>query len=228
MSIFSRFKPQGEKQLPTGLSDEKKAQIDAVVASWGDVQRTGRASVYDGSEPPVQILAPEGVAYFVAAMESEAARIDAEATELQKRRLAEIAQKDAEIAAIKREIEATKAKIQTQNDEIDRRVRSLSALVRTAQKIIPQFDASNMQDEAAIRREVVRRRFGDVAVDGRSEAYIDERFESLEARVNVDPFAAVVKDGIKQSGGAVTDMRDAAEKAWQDMVADLHSSHQKH
>ncbi|TAA61877.1 hypothetical protein [Shinella sp. JR1-6] len=220
MSFFSWKKVRVETAEEVGLSDEKKAQIDAVVASWGEVSRSGRKSTYDASEAPMQIVTAEEVAYFVHAMEAEAARLDAAATELQKRRLAEIAERDAQIASINREIEAMKAKARTEDDEIHRRAEARAKLLAVVAKIDPSLDASKITKDADIRREVVRRRFGDEAVNGRSDAYIDERFESLEARVNVDPFAAVVKDGLKPSDG---DLRGASERAYQQMVADLNN-----
>ncbi|MBB5041892.1 hypothetical protein [Shinella fusca] len=209
----------------TGLTDAKKAQINAVVKSWGQVKVAGRTPTYDGTEPPVQLLSKEELDYFLQAMEQEAARIDAEATELSKRRLAEIAEKDAQIASLNREIEATRERVNAQGLEVQRRADARAKLLAVVRKIEPNLDASKITKDADIRREVVRRRFGDAAVDGRSEAYVDERFESLEARVNVDPFAAVMKDhGRTPAPGT----REAADKAWQNMVDDLTSYHRKH
>lgn len=220
MSFFSWKKVKVETADEVSLSDEKKARIDSFVASWADLKRVGPNPELDGAKPPLQILTEEEIAYFVAAMETEAGRLDAEATELQKRRLAEIAEKDAQIASIKREIEATQAKIKAQEDEIRSRAGVRSKLLAVVSKIDPGLDASKIMKDADIRREVVRRKFGDSAVDGRSDAYVDERFESLEARVNVDPFAAVVKDGLKPSD---SDLRGASERAYQEMVADLNN-----
>lgn len=225
MSLFSWKRVKVETADEVGLSDEKKAQIDAVVASWGEVTRAGRPSTFDGSEAPVQILTAEEIAYFVQAMEAEATRLDAEANDLSKRRLAEIAEKDAQIASLNREIEAARDRVKTQELEVQRRADARAKLLAVVRKIEPNLDASKITKDADIRREVVRRKFGDSAVDGRSEAYVDERFESLEARVSVDPFAAVMKDHVRMPTRGTP---EAMEKAWQDMVADLTSSYSKH
>lgn len=219
MSLFSWKKVPVETAAEVGLSDEKKTQIDSVVASWGAVKRTGRKSTYDGSEPPVQIVTAEEVAYFVQAMEEEAVRIDAAATELQKRRLAEIAERDAQIASINREIETIRAQARTGDDEIHRRAETRAKLLAVVAKVAPQLDAKSIMKDADIRREVVRSVLGAEAVNGRSEAYIDERFESLEARANVDPIREALLD--RKPGG--NDLRGASERAYQEMVADLNN-----
>lgn len=217
MSFFGWKRVKVETADEVGLSDEKKAQIDAVVASWGEVKRSGRKSTYDGSDPPVQILTAEEIAYFVQAMEAEAARIDAEATELQKRRLAEIAERDSQIASINREIEAIKSKLKAEDDEIHRRAEIRAKLLETVEKIEPGLDASKITRDADIRREVVLRRFGDEAVNGRSEAYIDDRFESLEVRVNVDPLRQVLLSRDSATAGH----GDPRESAYQEMLKNL-------
>jgi hypothetical protein len=219
MSLFSWKKVKVDTSAEVTLSDEKKAQIDAVVASWGEVTRTGRKSTYDGSDPPVQIITAEEVAYFVHAMEEEAGRIDAAATELQKKRLAEIAERDAQIASINREIEAMKAKARTETDEINRRAETRAKLLAVVAKVAPQLDAKSILKDADLRCEAVRHVFGASAVDGRSEAYVDERFESLEVRANVDPVRAAMLD--RKPGD--DDLRGASERAYQQMVADLNN-----
>lgn len=219
MSFFGWKRVKVETADEVGLSDEKKAQIDAVVASWGEVSRTGRKSTYDASEAPVQIVTAEEVAYFVHAMESQASRLDAAATELQKRRLAEIAERDAQIASINREIEAMKAKARSEDDEIHRRAETRAKLLAVVAKIDPRLDASKITKDTDIRREVVRRKFGDAAVDGRTDAYVDERFESLEARANVDP----LRDALLNRKPSDDDLRGASERAYQEMVADLNN-----
>lgn len=176
----------------------------------------------DRKEEPLKLLTDADVAYFVKAMEDEAALIEAEIEDARKRHIADIAQKDAQIAAINREIESRKAKLQDQDGEIHRRALALVDTKDIAKKIYPAFDADNFSSALDVKREVVRRRCGDGAVDGKTEAYIDERFELLAARVNTDPFAVVMADGIRRN-----DPKDAAEKAYQDSVQRLRDAHKQ-
>ncbi|RWX74445.1 hypothetical protein EPK99_25000 [Neorhizobium lilium] len=213
--------PLDDAEMTPGL----KEQIDGIVQGWGEVTRGLRDARPTPDESPLKIIRKADVAYFMKALEDEGNRIEGEIKDLLSRRNAEVAQKDAERAHLLREKDRLLADMQTKADaqeaEVHRRGHSLFLLHRTVSKIDPRFDAGEMVDEAAIRREVVRRKFGDAAVNGRSEAYVDERFESLEARANVDPFAQVVADGL----APVLSGNDAAEKAYQDMVRGLSDAH---
>lgn len=212
-------KPEGTSDLSDGV----EARVAAFVVSWGAIQRGEREFVADSKEAPLQLLTEADVTHFVKAMEDEAARIETEIHNVRHRRNAEIAQKDALIAAINRQIEAAQAKVADQAAEIDRRAQARVDLLETVRRIDPAMDASKIMRDADIRREVVRRKYGDVAVEGKSEAYIDERFESLAACANVDPFARVVADGIisnTQDSG-----RAAADRAYADYVSSLTDAH---
>lgn len=218
--LFNRSKPQVRAGLTDGIEDK----VSDFVKDWGTLQRGQREFTADSQEPPLQLLTDADVAFFVKAMEDEAAKIETEIQDVRRQRNAEIAQKDAQIAALNREIENTKANIQTQSDEVIRRGDKRAELLAVVKRVDPALDASKLIKDGDIRREVVRRKFGDQAVEGKSEAYVDERFESLETRANVDPFARVVADGLVSSGNA----KDAAEKAWLDMVNDMNAAHRKH
>ncbi len=180
----------------------------------------GEASASPFNEAnPLQLPTTADVEHFVQAMEAEAARIDAEANELRTRRLAEIAEKDAQIAALNRDIEAATARHNEQEAEVARRATLRSKLIETVKKIAPKIDTGNLSEDA-IRRAVVQGRFGADAVAGRTQAYIDCRFDFLADEANVDPFAAVVRDGLAPT---VQDGRSAADKAYADMVANLNN-----
>jgi hypothetical protein len=220
--FFNRTKIADETAPRVGLTDGIEAKVAAFVKDWGSFKRGTRQPVTDSTEPPLQLLTDRDVAYFLRAMEDEASSIDLEIeqkiADRKRAHLAEIAQKDAQMASIRREIEATEARIRSQFDEIDRRANARCALLDVVRNIDATFDASKILKDADIRREIVRRKFGDVAVEGRSEAYVDERFESLEARTNVDPFARVVADGIAPT---VQDGKAAADKAYAEYVQSL-------
>lgn len=219
--LFNRKKEDGTHQR-VGLSDGVEAKVAEFVKDWAALQRRHRQPVADRKEEPLKLLTDADVAYFVKAMEDEAALIEAEIEDARKRHIADIAQKDAQIAAINREIESRKAKLQDQDGEIHRRALALVDTKDIAKKIYPAFDADNFSSALDVKREVVRRRCGDGAVDGKNEAYIDERFELLAARVNTDPFAVVMADGIRRN-----DPKDAAEKAYQDSVQRLRDAHKQ-
>lgn len=219
--LFNRKKEDGTNQR-VGLSDGVEAKVAEFVKDWAALQRGQRQMVADRKEEPLKLLTDADVAYFVKAMEDEAALIEAEIEDARKRHIADIAQKDAQIAAINREIESRKAKLQDQDGEIHRRAIALVETKDIAKKIYPAFDADNFSSALDVKREVVRRRCGDGAVDGKTEAYIDERFELLAARVNTDPFAVVMADGIRRN-----DPKDAAEKAYQESVQRLRDAHKQ-
>ncbi len=220
--FFNRNKQQ-EPAPRVGLSDGIEAKVAAFVKDWGALQRGERdiRSVID--EAPLQLRTDADVALFVKAMEDEAARIEIEIDNLRQSRNSEIAQKDAQIAAINREIEAQKARGQAQLDEIDQRAQARATLLAQVSRIDPKLDVAKITKDSDIRREVVQRKFGAVAVDGKSEAYIDERFESLVARANVDPFARVVADGLISN--ALDTGRAAADRAYADYVSSLTEAH---
>lgn len=219
--LFNRKKEEGTHQR-LGLSDGVEAKVAEFVKDWAALQRGQRQLAADRKEEPLKLLTDADVAYFVKAMEDETALIEAEIEDARKRHIADIAQKDAQIAAINREIESRKAKLQDQDGEIHRRALALVDTKDIAKKIYPTFDADNFSSALDVKREVVRRRCGDGAVDGKTEAYIDERFELLAARVNTDPFAVVMADGIRRN-----DPKDAAEKAYQASVQRLRDAHKQ-
>lgn len=213
--------PLGDSEMTPGM----KEKIDDMVKGWGEVTRGLRDAKPDTGELPLKVVRKVDVDYLMQALEDESGRIEDELKELRRQRNAEIAQKDAERSRLLREKERVLADLQAKADaqeaEINKRAHARVALLATVAKIDGSFDAAGILKNEDIRREVVRRKFGDAAVDGKSEAYIDERFESLEARVNVDPFARVLADGIKPA----LDGAAAAEKAWQDSVDYLRNAH---
>lgn len=217
--LFNRKKEDGTHQR-VGLSDGVEAKVADFVRDWGALKRGKREFVADRKAEPLKLLTDADLAYFVKAMEDEAALIEAEIEDARKRHIADIAQKDAQIAAINREIESRKAKLHDQEAEIHRRALALVDTKDIAKKIYPAFNADNFSSALEVKREVVRRRCGDGAVDGKTEAYIDERFELLAARVNTDPFAVVMSDGIRSN-----DPRAESERAYQASVQRLRDAH---
>lgn len=230
--FFNRNKPHDDLTLSDAeMTPGMKEKIDDMVKGWGEVTRGLRDAKPDLAEPPLQIVRQADVAYLLSALEDEGSRIEAEIEERRKSFRAEIAQKDAERASLLRQKERiiadTQAKLDAQQAQIERRGDARAALLHTIAKIDPAFDASSMLKDADIRREVVRRKFGDASVADRSEAYIDERFELLAGRASVDPFALVVADGIVATGGSLDALRRGAEDAYTKCVDDLRNAHKR-
>ena len=108
-----------------------------------------------------------------------------------------IAAKDAEIAKLEAAKDAAEAKVLSDAD-LDKRVADRADLITTAKAIVSDVKTEGLSD-AAIRKAVVVAKLGDAA-DGKSEAYIDARFDILaEDAAKADPFADAVKGGIKHS-----------------------------
>lgn len=126
-----------------------------------------------------------------------------------------IAAKDAEIAKKDAELDATKAKVLSDAD-LDKKVQARADLIAVAKTIAKDVKTDGLTD-AGIRKAVVIAKIGDTAVAGKADAYIDARFDILvdeAAKGAPDPFAALVKDGIKPTNDASTS--DAAHKAMTD------------
>lgn len=126
-----------------------------------------------------------------------------------------IAAKDAALAKAEADRDAAKAKVLSDAD-LDARVAARAALIDTAKRIAPEVKAQGLSD-AALRKAVVVAKLGD-AVSGKSDAYIDARFDILaEDAAKADPVA----DAMRASDGKVVTLdgayaeRDAALRdAW--------------
>ena len=223
--FLSRNKTEERLELnDSEMTPGMKDKLDTLVSGWGQVKRGVRDAHPGESDAPLKVIRKADVDYLLSALDAEANRIEAEmAQTLADRKLqhqAEIAKKDAEIAAINREIEERKAQIAAQEQDVWRRTAEIRKAADIAARIFPAFDASGYVHASDVRKDVVRRRFGDAAVDGKSEAYIDDRFDVLAERANVDPFALVVSDGIQRN-----DPRSEADRAYEKMVQSLRDSH---
>jgi hypothetical protein len=134
-----------------------------------------------------------------------------------------LATKDAELAAKDAEVDALKAKVLSDAD-LDKRVADRADLIATAKSIAKDIKTDGLSD-AEIRKAAVVASLGDAAIADKSDAYIDARFDILAedakklADANpADPVVAALK--ARDAGTA-----DAAETAYQKMVADMQSAH---
>lgn len=105
---------------------------------------------------------------------------------------AAIATKDAELAAKDAEIDALKA-AKLSDAEIDAKVQARSDLLTKA-KSVADTDFTGLSD-ADIKKAAVVAKLGDAAIEGKTEAYIDARFDILvESADKADPFAKAMND----------------------------------
>jgi len=133
-----------------------------------------------------------------------------------------MAAKDAEIAKKDAALDAANAKVLSDAD-LDKKVQARADLIAVAKTIAKGVKTEGLTD-AGIRKAVVVAKIGDAAVAGKADAYIDARFDILvddAAKGAADPFAAIVKDGIKSvNDGSTSDvahkaMTDHMTSAWQ-------------
>ena len=130
----------------------------------------------------------------------------------------EIADKDAEIAKLEAAKDAAEGKVLSDAD-LDKRVADRADLIGKAKAIVADVKTEGLSD-AAIRKAVVVAKLGD-AVAGKSEAYIDARFDILsEDAANADPFADAMKGGTVTNDGA-----NPADKAYRDNLTYLETAH---
>lgn len=100
--------------------------------------------------------------------------------------------KDAELAAKDAEIDALKA-AKLSDTEIDAKVQARSDLLAKA-KLVADADFTGLSD-AEIKKAAVVAALGDTAIEGKTEAYVDARFDILAKSADkADPFAQGMQD----------------------------------
>ena len=127
-----------------------------------------------------------------------------------------IAAKDAEIAKKDAEIDALKAKV-LDAKALDAAVTARADLIAKA-KQVHDADYSGKTD-AEIRKAAIAGKFGDAALAGKADAYVEARFDIAVADAEgADPMrAAMMGDG----GRAVLNVSDARDAAYQKHVDSL-------
>lgn len=132
---------------------------------------------------------------------------------------AAIAAKDAELAQLQAKLDDAQSKILS-DAELDARVAKRAELVSVAASIAPNVKTAGMND-AAIRKAVVVAKIGDAAIDGKSDAYIDARFDILAdaAKTEHNPVVSAIKTGVVNVGDAA----GAEKAAWAKSLNDMNS-----
>jgi len=114
----------------------------------------------------------------------------------------EMDKKDGELAAKDAELSAMSKSVLSDAD-LDAKVAARADLIGKAKAIAKDLATAGLSD-AAIRRAAVVSRLGDAALIGKSEAYVDARFDIFsEDAAKGDPVADALKNGTK----VVTDAR---------------------
>ncbi|MBY5682653.1 DUF2213 domain-containing protein [Rhizobium leguminosarum] len=173
-----------------------------------------RTVVVDGLSVQTTDQGAQAIAKLLKDLESSAAKIvssdAAHATA--------IAAKDEEIGTLKAENQKLKDAAPKPAD-LDKLVADRAALVTTIKAIDSKIEVSGVSD-GDLRRAAVKAKLGDEMVKDASDAEITGMFKAIAKDVKTaDPFATVVKDGLKQadpsnSNAAHTSMVNDMSTAW--------------
>ncbi|WP_019997264.1 DUF2213 domain-containing protein [Aureimonas ureilytica] len=132
---------------------------------------------------------------------------------------AALAAKDKEIATKDAAIDDAKGKILSDAD-LDKRVQERADLIALAGAIAKDVKTAGLSD-AAIRKAVVTAKLGDAAVAGKTEAYLDARFDILaedaKKAAGADPLRAAIGDAAPAPtnvSDAYTQMLERDRNAW--------------
>jgi len=117
-----------------------------------------------------------------------------------------LAAKDKELATKDAEIDNLKSKILTDAD-LDHRVNDRADLIATA-KTVADKDYTGKSD-SDIRKMAVAAVLGQSAIDGKSDDYVQARFDILAEDAGQDPVRKIIKAGDAQSGNTVDQAHSA-------------------
>lgn len=186
---------------------------DAAVDHWGAAPITRaqdketpmnlRTVMVDGLSVETTDQGAQAIERLTSDKKTLQSALDAEKSKTEEERRkheAEMAKKDAAL-------DDAKAKVLDQAG-IDRLVSDRVALVAVAAKIAPNVKTTGLSD-AALRLEVVKTKLGDAAVAGKSEAYVDARFDILaeDAAAKADPVRHTMTSMDRAAPGRVMDSR---------------------
>jgi len=124
-----------------------------------------------------------------------------------------LAAKDTELATKDAEIDTLKGK-QLSDEDIDKRVNDRGDLIATA-KSIADKDYTGKSD-SDIRKMAVAAVLGQDTIDGKSDDYVQARFDILSEDANQDGVRKVIKSGDNTPGNSVDKAHDAMVTGMQD------------
>lgn len=200
-----------------------QARIGDGVRSWGAAPVTSDQKPKEEKIMTLKTVTVDGIpvevtdqgATVIATLQSRLADAISKMTATETAHQTALAAKDAELAKKDAELDATKTKVLSDAD-LDKRVQARGDLIATAKAIAKDVKTEGLSD-AAIRKAVVAAKIGDAAIAGKSDAYIDARFDTLiedAAKNPNDPFRSAVKQGLTSDA----DLTDS-NKAYEAMLA---------
>jgi len=198
--------------VPRGRANSTR--IGDGAANWGATPCPPKSNVKDHDMTMLTVVLGDQAAQVavadapkVEAFKADAAKKMADAETAHAKAIADA---DAKLAKAEAALDAEKAKVLSDAD-LDKRVADRADLLAVAKGIAPEVKTAGLGD-AAIRKAVVTAKLGD-AVEGKSDAYIDARFDIL---AEADPFADSLKSGVKKTNDA-----DPAGTAYASNVASM-------
>lgn len=216
LAIVDRARAGSQARIGDGASWGASPFIPTADERKGPMADTLRKMLVDG----LQVETTDAGAAAIEKLLNDKKTLESRLVDADKAHQAAIAAKDAELAKKDAAIDAEKAKVLSDAD-LDKRVQERADLITVAKAIAKDVKTEGLSD-AAIRKAVVVAKIGDSAIAGKTDAYIDARFDLLvedAAKGAADPFAAVVKDGLNSNNDADKVVTDA----YAQMVKDLKS-----
>ncbi|MDX0518725.1 DUF2213 domain-containing protein [Sinorhizobium medicae] len=214
VAIVQRGRAGSEARIGDGAGKWGVSPVNTQIADERIPKMDLRKILVDGLTVETTDQGAQAITKLQKDLESSAAKfVDAE-----KAHQTALVAKDAELAKKDAEIDALKGKILSDAD-LDKRVQARADLITKAHAIAKDVKTEGLSD-AAIRKAVVVAMLGDAAVAGKSEAYIDARFDMLvedASKNGADPFRTVVQQGLSQ----VSDADKVVTDAYSQMVADM-------
>ncbi|WFU89468.1 DUF2213 domain-containing protein [Rhizobium sp. CC1099] len=209
-------KARGREELRIGDGAEKWGAAPIITTDKETVDMTEalRTVVVDGLSVQTTDQGAQAIAKLQKDLESSAAKITANDAAHN----AAIAAKDEEIGTLKADLKKAQDAAPKPED-LDKLVADRAALVTTIKAIDSKIEVSGKSD-ADLRRAAVKAKLGDEMVKDASDAEISGMFKAIAKDVKAaDPFATVVKDGLKPvDGSTVTaahkEMTDHLTSAW--------------
>ncbi|MBX5190135.1 DUF2213 domain-containing protein [Rhizobium sp. NZLR3b] len=193
LAIVDRARAGSQARIGDGAISWGAAPISTTDKETVDMTEALRTVVVDGLSVQTTDQGAQAIAKLQKDLESSAAKITAND-----------AAHTAAVAKLQEDIGTLKAENQKLKDaapkpaDLDKLVADRAALVTTIKAIDSKIEVSGVSD-TDLRRAAVKAKLGDEMVKDASDAEINGMFKAIAKDVKVaDPFATVVKDGLKQ------------------------------
>jgi hypothetical protein len=207
LAIVDRARAGSQARIGDGAISWGAAPISTTDKETVTMTDALRTVVVDGLSVQTTDQGAQAIAKLQKDLESSAAKI----VSLDAAHTAAIAAKDQEIGTLKADLKKAQDAAMKPED-VDRLVADRAALVQTVKAIDSKIEIKG--SDADLRRAAVKAKLGDEMVKDSSDDMITGMFRAIAKDVKaVDPFAAVVKDGLSQTDASTA---TAAHKAMTD------------